>query len=222
MFHFRRGNTFYLTSGDLEGSPEVRGLQYCIFRLLVPLSSIIIIYMFVKMSVILWSMFLVPYFVVLLWCFLSYSCNSGPIYQINCAFYDRSMKLSVVFLYTMKFVFRRGCTSELTSGIGQRPNPSAMKPPSAMKKIQRGVNAHVIPLFWLIGVWGIHFWYCFEHFGLSWLWKSWSFCYSKDHGHILAIVVGKNWCTCLNQLFWHVQFISDIALATKDHLVLAI
>ena len=88
---------------------------------------------------------------------------SGAVNQTNCAFYDRSMKLSVVFLYTLKFVFRRGATSELTSGTGQRPNQ--IWPPSPMMKIQLGGNAHVIPLFWLIGVWGIHFWYCFCKIG---------------------------------------------------------
>ena len=76
---------------------------------------------------------------------------SGAVNQTNCAFYDRSMKLSVVFLYTLKFVFRRGATSELTSGTGQRPNQ--IWPPSPMMKIQLGVYAHVMPLLRLIGVW---------------------------------------------------------------------
>ena len=94
---------------------------------------------------------------------------SGAVSQTYCAFYDRSMKLSVVFLYTMKFDFRRGNTSELTSGTGQRSNQ--IWPPSAMMKIHLFVYTHAKPLFWLIGAWEIHFWYCFEHFGLSWPWK---------------------------------------------------
>ena len=33
-----------------------------------------------------------------------------------CAFYDQSMKFSPVLLNTIKFIFRRGATSDLTSG----------------------------------------------------------------------------------------------------------
>ena len=58
----------------------------------------------------------------------------SSLYGRYCAFCDRSMKLSTVFLYTMKFVFRCGTTSEFTSGTCQRPNQ--IWPPSAMIKIQ--------------------------------------------------------------------------------------
>ena len=34
-----------------------------------------------------------------------------------------------------------------------------------------GVYAHAIPQFRLIVGWGIHFWYCFDHFRWYWPWK---------------------------------------------------